>query len=207
MPAAFAGFPYWWVQYHLHRFDARHQRVGVHLAALKVYLGLALDAKYGSWVTRSSLSSLEETCGLSRPSVIAGRDKLYALGLIRVKTNCSPFEYQLVQADDSKQFIKIPKPLLLKNLREISSRGVTTLNALKIYYTLLSLRVNKTNRARIGHIALVDRTGMQPRQVRRALDVLYSNELIHVHPPGASGSHYWGENTNEYLLLGLEGQG
>jgi DNA-binding transcriptional ArsR family regulator len=133
--------------------------------------------------------------------VAKGIRRAEAADILAVDRSPKRHAYQLVQRK-GKQFSKIPTDHLKAILPELPTRGITALNALKIYCTLVSVRVNGTPLAKITHARIVERTSIQPRHVRSALDVLYSHNLVHLSPTESIGT---GHPSNVYFLRGLSG--
>jgi hypothetical protein len=172
------------------------------MAALRVYLALALVADFDAREASVSWSTMQEQTGLSRPMVLKGIETAEKTGLISVDKSSHRHSYHLLrQADEEVAFTQVPLLELRKALPEMPTRGFHALDALKLYITLLTVRFRNSDRAAIGHKKIWVRTGIQLGRIRAAADVLIDRHLIHVEsadPMGVGGHPY-----NEYLLIGF----
>jgi len=201
--ARWSALPTWWIREEGLGIFMGGSQAGRSIAALKVLMAIALLANFNSRKARNSLSDLETLTGLSRPMVVAGVADLEDKGLLLVDRSGHVNEYELAVPGDDRNWGKMPYETLRRHLAEISNRGAITLGALKIYLLLVSWRPNQSLSIAIGHEKIRDETGIQPRHVRPALDVLLNHTLIRLSinegrtPGEPQGRH------NVYTLLGL----
>lgn len=179
------------------------------MATLRVYLAIAASIDRDARSAPLSWDLLEELTGLSRPMVSKGLSRAQDLGLLSADTTRRPHVYTLLddgtlEPGDLVLFCKVPKHLVLKELRALPTRGVAVLEALKLYVTLLTVRDRYQYVARIGHEKIVWWTGMQPRHVKRAVSMLVAHNFIHVTQAESEGT---GHPFNEYQLLGFQTKG
>jgi DNA-binding transcriptional ArsR family regulator len=192
------SFPRWWVRTRMKHFTAGKE-AGTHMAALRIYLALALLVDFNSRSVTSSWTDLQTATGLSRPMLPKGLQVLEVLGLIDVARTGRRHTYRLVQLPDQRAFAKVPSVQLREALPEITTRGYLALNALKIYIVLLCLLPRDASfRVKISHKTLVEWTGIQPNRIRAALDVLINHDLLHINKSESAGHHH-----NEYQLRGF----
>lgn len=212
------SFPSWWVRAR----DLAQMRNGIHggrfMAGLRVYFALGLLANYNTRSCQPTLSDLELATGLSKPMVLKGLRTLEIFyvpapdGVCERKPEWPPGLVPLITTEHvgrravytmtngDKGFAKIPKYLLMHELRELPTRGSTALDALKLYLTLLSSRPNDSTKLKISHATIVNNTGIRPDRVKRAIDVLYEHGLIHLEKAETSK----GYPMNIYELRGLD---
>jgi hypothetical protein len=175
---------------------------GAHMAALRVYLALALVADFDTRVASLSWSDLQERTGLSRPMVKKGIAAAEKAGLISVDASGHRHSYCLLRkSDDEIAFTQVPRLELTRALSMLPTRGYHALDALKMYITLLTVRLRNSDRSLISHKKIGLRTGIQPGRIRAAIDVLINHHLVHV--DRAESSEAGGHPHNEYQLLGF----
>jgi len=172
------------------------------MAALRVYLALALVADFDTRDASLSWSALEERTGLSRPMVKKGIAAAEKAGLISIDTSGHRHSYRLLkQSDDEITFTQLPLIEVRKALPNLPTRGFHALDALKVYMTLLTVRGRNSDTAAISHKKIQVRTGVQPGRIRSAIDVLVNHRLIHVERSESDEGE--GHSYNVYLLLGF----
>lgn len=175
---------------------------GAHMAALRIYLALALVADFDTREASVSWSALQQWTGLSRPMVKKGLAAAEKAGLISIDTSTHKHSYRLLkQSDDEISFTQVPLLELRKALPKLPTRGYHALDALKVYITLLTVRGRNSDRAVISHKKIQVRTGVQPARIRSAIDALVNHRLAHVQSSEADEGS--GHPHNEYLLLGF----
>ncbi|ARC95170.1 replication protein (plasmid) [Vibrio coralliilyticus] len=163
---------------------------------MKCLLALSVLTDYHSRSTDSSLTDLETLTGLSRPMVMRGLKKIEALGLIEVDKSHYVNRYTFLIRDGDDKWAKVPVVKMRSALRGIDNRGIAPFVGLKLYLTLLSLRYGQDTIVTVAHDTLRDYTRVQPKQIRKGLDVLYSHGLVHLQPRDE-------KTSNQYQLIGL----
>lgn len=190
-----------WVSDALRKFPAGPE-AGAHMAALRVYLALALVADFDTREASISWSDLQEQTGLSRPMVLKGIAAAEKAELISIDKSSHRHSYRLLrESDDEIAFIQVPLLELRSALPSFPARGFHALDTLKLYITLLAVRFRNSDKAVISHKKIWLRTGIQPGRVRAAIDVLIERHLIHVQRAESIG--VGGHPYNEYILLGF----
>lgn len=184
-----AKLPTWWYRDNergLHCLRGGAQ-AGTSQSALRVTLGLAaIDVRDSDFSLTASLSQIQEATGLSRPMVIRGITRAGELGFIEVTrgtfTHASKYLLRCPEAEAGKAggWAAMPRPEVLRRLPHIPHRGVGGLVAIKIYMTLLAARPNHSNACPLRHTTLRDKTGAQPRDIRKAITMLGNEGLIDV---------------------------
>jgi hypothetical protein len=187
-----------WVGEKLTEFTAG-QNAGAHMAALRVYLALALVADFSSRTASISWTALQQLTGLSRPMVMKGIATATGAGLIEVDTSHRMHSYRLLGRDNEASFTKVPLSLS-STLSQLPARGFHALDALKVYMTLLTVRGRDSQSAVISHKKIAAWSGVQARRVRAAIDVLINHHLVHVTSVESATT---GHPHNEYHLLGF----
>lgn len=201
---SWASFPRWWVRDSLHTFTAGCN-AGRNMAALKVYLAVALGSGWESRETTVSLSQLEEATGLSRPMVVKGVHAAIQAGLLNADKSAHTHRYTMAcepNADITQvvPFAKVPRARLAAALPKMPARGGHALDSLKLYIALVTVRQRSAFHAQIGHRKIVEWTGIKPNRVRAAIDVLINHGLVHVViAEGAKAGHPY----NHFQLLGF----
>lgn len=195
-----ASFPRWAAE-ELTAFVAG-SNAGAHMAAIRIYLALALESDFTTRVAAVSWTALQSITGLSRPMITRGIETAEEAGVIEVDRSSGTHSYRLLRRGDEIAFTKIPAAQLRSALPHLPTRGFHALDALKVYVALLTVRARDSDKASIGHKKLATRSGVQPRRVRAAIDVLINHRLIHVM---REESTEVGHPYNEYLLLGFRG--
>lgn len=201
--SSWGSFPKWWIGAELlPELEATSEETGKNIAALKIYLGLAMHADYESRVLQVTYDDLEKTTGLSRPMIKRGLDALVRIGVIAI-TATRPATYKLVEDPNSKLFAQIPISLLKTALRDLPNRGASALAALKLYLVLCHLRnFDGFSPVTVSHLRLQELTGVRPNALRQGLDHLVNHRLIHLQQEASDESHK-GRPVNRYILLGI----
>lgn len=193
----------WWIRDQGFSCFKGGENTGKSIAALKVLLAISLLASFKSGRTKSRLLDLEQLTGLSRPMVLAGVKCLERNNILNVNRGGSTNEYILISQPYDKNWGKIPYDRLDKELSLILNRGVATLAALKIYMLLVSLRPNKSLNISISHEHIRERTNIQTKHVKPALDILINHSLISIDlKDGGKDGEYQGRH-NVYTIKGI----
>lgn len=200
-----SSFPRGWVRGTLKAFTAAGGQAGLNMAALRVYLALALKSDFKTKFASISWTDLEELTGLSRPTISRGIRRAAEFGLIKVDDSGHRHGYTLLGSTPAEggviPFARIPTVRLKAVLARLPARGRQALNCLKIYIALVTVRPRNTITVSMSHKKLVEWTGMQPREVRAAIDVLINHNLVHLGRTEFMSTA--GHPYNEYFLLGL----
>jgi hypothetical protein len=175
------------------------KNAGAHMSALRIYLAFALVADYTTRNAAISWTKLQALTGLSRPMVTKGITTAKEMGLIDIDTSGHTHSYALLSKEDDVAFTQVPMTLK-DTLSQLPTRGFHALDALKVYMTLLTVRRRHSDISAISHRKIVTWTGIQPRRIRAAVDVLINHNLVHVMSAESDGI---GHPHNEYRLLGF----
>lgn len=199
--ARFAALPTWWIRGEpgLVAFEGG-EKAGTSIASLKLMMALATLADFHTKQTKSSVSDLEKITGLSRPMVLRGIAQLEELEILGVDREGHVNVYELVVPKSDQGWAKLPYDRVRLRLPEFLNRGVVPLGALKVYLALAMLRPNGSAEIALSHEKLRAYTGLQKRNIRPALDILFSHSLIRldkIEADNPKGRH------NIYTLLGL----
>lgn len=201
------GFPSWWIrQKRLKQLGGGVATTGQSIAALKVYLALAVCADEVLSDVQPTVRGLEDLTGLSRPMVSAGVRALEALGVLSVDRSGYRSRYSLVQAEGQKHFLKVPRELLRARLQELPNGSAVGLAALKIYLTLLTVRQRRSHLAPISHRRLQEYTAVRPSLISKGTSILIEHELVR----HSNRALYWnadGYPVNTYYLVGVFAEG
>ena len=201
MASRFGSFPSWWIRDGVLRaaFTAG-PKTGENIAALKVMLALAMFADFHTREVSISLSDLESVTGLSRPMVVRGI-KVCSSHLLLDVIEGYKNTYVLRYSPTDKKWAKVPIAYLRKELKGIPNRGAVVLSALKIYLQLLSDRPNDDDEMYMTHETIVAKLGVQTRNVKPALDVLFSHHLIGIATESIPEKKY--RVLNKFRIRGL----
>lgn len=204
---SWGGFPSWWVrEKRLKQLGGGVATTGQSIAALKVYLALAICGEDVLAEVQPTVRGLEELTGLSRPMVSAGIRALESLGVLTVDRSGYRSKYSLVQAEGQKHFLKVPKELLLARLPELPNGSAVGLAALKIYLTLLTVRQRWSHLAPISHRRLQEYTAVRPSLISKGASILIEHGLVR----HSNRELYWnadGYPVNTYYLVGVFAEG
>jgi DNA-binding Lrp family transcriptional regulator len=186
------------------------------VAALMTYIAIAhyaVSSPTGNMeepgMATLSFSDLSRITNLSRAKVAEAIRILELHDLIKrvrvQKTNI----YKITGYNPERYWAKLPaKKMYDEQLNEIlpfkhfKLRQKTELNALKIFFLLVALRDRKTNHANPSYDKISEYTGVQKGEIRSALSLLVTLEMIHVD----KGLSLVGpENIfNMYRVVGIE---
>lgn len=194
-----SSFPRWWIDDRLSKFTGGLD-AGVHMAALRVYLGITLHSDFNTRLGAPTWDLLGEVTGLSRPMIGKGLLALATKGILEIDSSSYRHQYKLVSLSEAPGFVKVPRNRLRKELAKMPTRGAHALDCLKLYLALLRLRQRNSFQVPISHRKIVDWTGIKPNRIRAAIDVLINHGLIHV---TIAESSSLGHPHNVYQLLGF----
>lgn len=161
----------------LPRLEARAQETGTHIAALKIYLGVAMSVDYHTRRAELTNDELVEITNLSRPMLKPAIRVLEECGLIQVERG---YRHTYVQTTPPHAQSEgrtgyhwkiVPDGSIKKALKELPNRGVSVLAALKIYIVLLYV-TDATRKARMSHETMCSYTGVQTNKIRAGRDDL-----------------------------------
>ncbi len=183
-------------------------------AALMVYIALgAYTAPYDDLIKNLSkgeasptYNELQKFCGLSRDLISKGIKKLLLLNLIAKKKEGVRTIYTITDLY-TKPFGKIPykafahKGKLQNVFGGLSVRNKRTLHALKIYFTVIKYRYEKTNYAHISYEKIEAFTGVPRFEIKAALCALTENKLLIIDMVPAQNNEY---RQNIYRIRGVE---
>lgn len=173
---------------------------GRSIAALKIVILFALKNGFSDRIDNLSFSIISESTGLSRPMLSPAIEQLEGLGLILVDRRTRTHSYSL-NVDLRATWARLPRFLLLERLPLLSNRSSSTLYALKIYLVLHAYRSNYSMSVTITYTKLREKTGLQPKNIRKGIDVLINHGLIGLSRlKGPDGSY----QANCYSFFGLQ---
>lgn len=165
-----------------------------HIAALMLYIVLVQHANTEPTpefpevgCSRLTYERLSEITGLSRAKISGGLGVLKELDAIAVELVGRSNRFQIKRFGEASGWAKLPaKGIYTKNLREIRAfhqfklRSKTELNALKLYLIILATRDNSKNYAIISYDKICSYSGMNRADIRPAISLLVTLNLIHV---------------------------
>ncbi|QSX78113.1 hypothetical protein [Agrilutibacter solisilvae] len=189
----------------LKRLGAGESTTGRSIAALKVYLAIALSADELFAKVQVSLTQLEVLTGLSRPMVIAGIRALEELGALGVDRHGYRSTYRLIESEDRKQFSKLPRDIVRARLKNVPNGSAEALAALKVYLTLLTVRQRNSHLAPVSHRRIQAYTGIRPATIAKGTSILIEHGLVrHSNRPSFTGPD--GHPVNNYYVIGVLGE-
>lgn len=214
-PMLWGRFPSNWVkEKQLMKFPAGLG--GKATAALKIYLALGMYSSYSAnqefpypGSARLSYNELGELIGYSRSYVSIGLQMLQHRNRIVIEQPGKSQILRFPDFDPERHWVKIPAKHLYeqpyeathRRLASLPSRGPSTLNALKLYLTLLTFRNNTSRHSLLSFDNITIYTGIPRKKIRRAVDCLSNYGLCHVdgHPGGKHGKN----SPNRYFIVGI----
>lgn len=193
--------PTWWFRTPGLKIFRGGEHAGTSIAALKCLMAISTIIDFHSRSVSVSLTGLESATGLSRPMVVKGIRFLDEHQIINVRRDKHVHTYELTTKPDDDKWAKLPYDMVRRHLPEMLNRGVVPLTALKIYLTLAAIRPNESPKVAIGYDKLCEYTGMQRKNIRSALDILYSRSLVRLNPVKDDSKN---QTYNEYTIIGLK---
>lgn len=197
----FSALPSEWIRNkRLKEFIATVKK-GESIAALKCLLALNLYMDFYSKETgQISYNDLEDATNLSRPMVCIGINILLSMNIIEIKEESSGRKariYKFVINDEG--WAKIPRDKTVSFIKNLNNRGMSSLSALKIYLTLLAVKMNKSDTVTIGYEKIREYTGLQSKDIKPGLQVLFEHRLIRIEQEldGATRKY----KSNSYIIF------
>lgn len=207
----FSRMPSWWVNNDSHGFIAKPPNVlqssfkaGTHtnksIVSLKCYLTILTAINFESGISIISFTKIEEIAGVSRPMIKGALKHLEDVGLIAIEKIGNRNQYNVIlENDDYSQWGKLPRELVKKSLCDMPSRGVKSLNALKIYIYLLANRPNDSQTISITYDDFEKELCISRTNIRGALCILVNLGFISI--TNSIGTKPWKHNV--YKLNGI----
>lgn len=198
------------------------QHKGSATAAIMLLFALAiksnLDQKTNGRRTGNQVVATYEhlmaLTNLSRGPVAAGLELLRELGAITTEKNGNGCAYTLLGIDTPGQYCELPQGHLLEGqavMRRLKGLHValknrSSLDAMKLYMLLLSLRDRNYNVSRASYNTIREYTGMRKEEISVAVQVLLGAQLVRLardeEVPLERGQH----RHNRYIVSGLAGK-
>ena len=172
-------------------------------AALMLLVVLAHHTNKETGLARLSYDALREILGISRALVSRGLNELEKRKIIARDPKQIRGTITLTNATEDSGWGKLPASGLYKNGRILAFdtfklRNHAELDALKLYFLIVALRDNKTNRAYISYEKIRELTGIWANRVRPAISTLAANSLVSVNHVASLTSEYG--YANEFHL-------
>lgn len=177
------------------------------VAALMLLFVIAHHTNKETGFARLSYDKMSEATELSRAVIARGLNELERRGVIARDPQQTRGTITLNNATDEAGWGKLPANGLYRNSRILAFdsfklRSPVELDALKIYFLIVALRNNKTNRAYISYDKIKKHTGVWRNRIRPAISMLASNSLVSVNHVLSSKSEYG--YANEFHLPQLK---
>jgi len=176
------------------------------VAALIALIVIAHHADPQFGTARLTYDHLNKLTHLSRAKISGGLKVLTTMGLIKSRaTGHSPFE--LADFDPRQGWAKLPCRRLytsdgLVAFSAMTLRKPAELRALKLYLLFVAMRDNKDNLAHITYERIEAYTGVPGLAIKRALNVLAVDGLVHIeHVPSAESQY---GIANAYRIAGID---
>jgi hypothetical protein len=201
-----AAFPSWWIRdKRLKLLGGGASTTGQSIAALKVYLAIAISADELFSEVRTSITQLQVLTGMSRPMLISGIRSLDEIGTLAVDRSGYRSAYKLVQAEGQTHFSKLPRDTVRARLRNLPNATAEALAALKVYLTLLTVRQRNSHLAPISHRRLQAYTAIRPSVIAKGTSILIEHGLVR-HSNKEMYRNAEGYLVNTYYLVGTLGE-
>ncbi|MFK8035535.1 MAG: helix-turn-helix domain-containing protein [Hyphomicrobiales bacterium] len=173
------------------------------IAALMLLVVLAHHTNKETGLARLSYDAMSEISGISRTLVSRGLNELEAREIITRDPKQIRGTITLTKATENSGWGKLPASGLYRNgcifaFDTFKLRNPIELDALKLYFLIVALRDNKTNRAYISYEKIREHTGIAQNSIRRAISILAANSLVSVNHVSSVNSEYG--YANEFHL-------
>lgn len=173
------------------------------VAALMLLVVLAHHTNKETGLARLSYDTMMEATGLSRAVIARGLKELEARKVIARDPKQKRGTITLNDATEDSGWGKLPANGLYRNGRILAFnnfklRVLAELDALKIYFLVIALRDNKTNRSYISYDAIQEHAGVLRNNIRPAISTLAANSLVSVNHVHNTKSNYG--YANEFHL-------
>ncbi len=154
------------------------------LAALMALMVLNHHVDHALGVSRLTYDALSDMTGLSRSKLSAGLKVLEAKNLI-TRRHDGRSGYLLAKYGDPCTWAQLPANGLYRHgvvaaFAEFKLRHAAELEALKLYLLFASRRDRRTNMAHTTYDRIEYLTGIARGNIKRALNVLAANGLVHI---------------------------
>jgi hypothetical protein len=159
----------------------------------------------------ATYESIQQVAPLSRKLIARGLQLLREVEAIRIERAGNASVYALVGIDQPGKWCMLPQQYLcnsfpymhqLKHYFEHIKRP-GSLNALKLYMLLLSLRENASNVARCSYDMIAEYTGLRREDISDAIQLLIATQLIRFAYDSESENRKGDPAHNRYYILGL----
>ena len=147
-----------------------------------------------------SYNDLEDATNLSRPMVCTGINILLSMNIIEIKEESSGRKARIYKfVINDKRWAKIPRDKTVSFIKNLNNRGMSSLSALKIYLTLLAVKMNKLDTVTIGYEKIREYTGLQSKDIKPGLQVLFEHRLIRIEQELDGVTRKY--KSNSYIIL------
>lgn len=197
----FSALPSEWIRNKRLKEFIATVRKGESIAALKCLLALNLYMDYYLKETgQISYNDLEDATNLSRPMVCTGINILLSMNIIEIKEESSGRKARIYKfVINDKRWAKIPRDKTVSFIKNLNNRGMSSLSALKIYLTLLAVKMNKLDTVTIGYEKIREYTGLQSKDIKPGLQVLFEHRLIRIEQELDGVTRKY--KSNSYIIL------
>lgn len=192
------------------------ERNSYNTASLMVLVAIATNTSYRRTrknpeigTVELSYTDLTTITTLSRKLVSESIKKLTTAGLIEKSTKKKVNRYTLCNLSNELGWGKLPaKRIYEENLEKIKAfkyftlRKKAELNALKLYFLIISLRDNDSNMSHMTYETIMKYTGIHRGEISSAISLLASNDLIKVIKVESQGDSSY--LANAYRLVGID---
>jgi hypothetical protein len=200
----------------LKRLGWNSTRRSDNIAALMVLIALAHHADQDNGIAKITYDDLIRITDLCRAKVSAGLNVLDELGVVG-RDPQGRSTYKLVGFDDNR-WGKLPQKRLYSHncitfFSEFHLRTRSELDALKLYLLFIAFRNNTSNMAHISYDKIEEHTGIYRGEIKKGLNILAANGLVHVeHVPSAASDYgianaYRVAYIDPFNHLGTRGRG
>ena len=184
-------------------------------ASLMVLLAIASNTSHRATLRNPqvgkvdlSFTDLTNITSISRKLVSEGLKKLISAGLIEKNTLKKVNQYTLC-GDLESGWGKLPAKKLydqklesIKAFKKFTLRNKVELNALKLYFLIVALRNNESNRSLMTYETITKYTAILRNDINFAISFLVSSELIQVEK--IESTKFEKAVVNAYRLVGIE---
>jgi len=182
------------------------------LAVLANRAGHASKIRPPAGRVAATYDQLEELTLVSRRSISRAIQVLEQVGALQVDRTGLPNVYTLVGVATGGDWCKLPQDYLVKRGPALQRLGFArqlardkgTLNALKLYVLLLTMRDDKSGVARLGYDKIEAYAGIRREEIQAAISMLLNNRLCTI-VTSEQMDYEPGERAhNRYRILGFK---
>ncbi|TDR05450.1 hypothetical protein C8D85_3637 [Marinomonas communis] len=199
--------------YEFHKDDGLYKRIlaespGDSIAMVKCFLYISSMSDMRSRMAECTYTQMIHSTGLSRPMISRALDLLEHedFNLLKRGKKRSSFVLKPFTRNDVKYgYSLVPRLPINELLNRVPNRGVISRLAMVIYLYILTITDNDEPIAKVSYSKLVEKLGIDRKQIKPALCILYESCLLSCIPAKYVGrSSHDSSTSNIYHVRGLD---